>query len=57
MSDQQFRGMPLVDAIVEYENGEMDDETRIDFLHWLNDNGILMHLQGAYQRDYERLCS
>lgn len=51
-----FENLPLVDALIKYEEGEMEVDEQIRFLNWLHDTGTLQGLQGAYQRAYMRLC-
>ena len=55
-NDLRFHDVPLVDAIIAFEEGEYDEETSREFLQWLSDEGVLQHLQGSYQRAYNRLC-
>lgn len=42
--------MGLVDDIIKYENGEMDEEETIAFFKELLRTGLLWQLQGHYQR-------
>lgn len=39
-----------VEKIIEYENGELDDEQTIELFQHLIDKGTIWHLQGHYQR-------
>lgn len=45
----------LVDKIIAFENGDMDDEEVIDFFQELVDSGTVWSLQGSYQRAARRL--
>lgn len=40
----------LVDAIIRYEGGEMDEEEMIELFQHLIDNGMAWTLQGHYGR-------
>ena len=46
---------PGVDEIMQYENGEMDEETLIDFFQRLIDSKLAWQLQGCYGRQAARL--
>ena len=39
-----------VGAIIDYENGDLDEEQTIELFQKLIDTGTIMHLQGSYQR-------
>jgi hypothetical protein len=45
----------LVDNIMRYENGEMDEEEIREFFQHLVDTGLAWRLQGAYGRMAARL--
>jgi hypothetical protein len=45
----------LVDNIMRYENGEMDEEEIREFFQHLMDTGLAWTLQGAYGRMAARL--
>lgn len=45
----------LVDEIIAYENGEMDDDTAIAFFQKLVDSGMAWKLQGSYGRTAQAL--
>lgn len=45
----------LVDKIIAFESGEMDDEEIIDFFQELVNSGTVWSLQGSYQRMAQRL--
>ena len=47
--------MPDVTEIMAYENGEMDEQTLIDFFQRLIDTGMAWTLQGCYGRQAARL--
>lgn len=42
--------MDLVNAIMEYEDGTLDEENTIAFFQDLLDTGMIRTLQGSYQR-------
>ena len=42
--------MNIVDQIIAYENGELDQEETIVFFTELIRTGTIYHLQGSYQR-------
>jgi len=42
--------MDLVDKIIRYENGEMDNAEAIDFIQELINDGTVWTLQGSYGR-------
>lgn len=48
MSDNGIRS--LVDQIVEYEQGELDDEATVELFQSLIDSGQVWRLQGHYGR-------
>ena len=43
-------GMNVLQGIMDYENGEMDNAEVLDFFQHLVNTGIINHLQGSYQR-------
>ena len=43
-------GMNVLQGIMDYENGNMDDVEVLDFFQHLVNTGIINHLQGSYQR-------
>ena len=45
----------LVDKIIAFESGEMDDDEVIEFFQELVDSGTVWSLQGSYQRAARRL--
>jgi hypothetical protein len=45
----------LVDRIMAYEQGEMDQEQTVQFFQELIDDGLASHLQGHYGRTAVRL--
>lgn len=40
----------IVDSIMQYESGEMDQEEMIAFFQRIINNGMVWHLQGSYGR-------
>ena len=42
--------MDLVDKIIAFESGEMEDEEIIDFFQETINDGTVQHLQGSYGR-------
>ena len=47
--------MEMVDDIVRYENGEMNEEQEVKFFQALLDTGTIFHLHGHYQRQMDRM--
>ena len=47
--------MSLVDKIMAYEQGEMDQEEMVEFFQELVDDGLAFRLQGHYGRTASRL--
>ncbi len=47
--------MNLVDSIMRYESGEMDDEEIVTFFQHLVDTGLAWTLQGHYGRAAQQL--
>lgn len=45
----------LVDSIMRYEGGEMDDEEVVEFFQWLVNSGVVWQLQGSYGRTAKAL--
>jgi hypothetical protein len=45
----------LVDRIITYEQGDMDQEEAVRFFQELVDGGLAFHLQGHYGRTAARL--
>ena len=45
----------VVNQIMAYEQGDMDDEEVIDFFQTLLDTRIIYSLQGSYQRQAQAL--
>ena len=39
-----------VNSIIDYESGDLDEEQTIELFQKLIDTGVIMHLQGSYQR-------
>lgn len=42
--------MPDIDDIIAYENGEMDDDQKVEFFQGMIDTGVVWQLQGSYGR-------
>lgn len=40
----------MIDGIIEYENGELDEQETIELFQRLIDNGMAWQLQGHYGR-------
>lgn len=47
--------MDLIDKIMEFESGQMDDDDLAPFFQELIDCGWINHLQGSYQRIAQNL--
>jgi len=47
--------MEMVDDIMRYENGEMNEVQEVKFFQALLDTGTIFHLQGHYQRQMDRM--
>ena len=47
--------MDLVDKIMDFENGEMDQEEIVEFFQELINNGMAWSLQGHYGRTAQAL--
>lgn len=45
----------LVDSIMRYEDGSMDETEAVQFFSDLIQSGMIEHLQGSYQRGAEAL--
>ena len=41
---------PTIDQIMDYENGELDDEQSVELFQQLIDSGLAWQLQGSYGR-------
>ena len=52
---KQAREMDLVSKIMDYEDGQMDDDEVIAFFQELIDTGVINSLQGSYQRQAQNL--
>ena len=50
-------GMNVLQGIMDYENGEMDNVEVLDFFQHLVNTGIINHLQGSDQRIASELLS
>ena len=42
--------MPNIDDILDFENGEMDQDRLVDFFQGMIDSGVVWQLQGSYGR-------
>ena len=42
--------MPNIQDIIDYENGEMDEDRAIEFFQGMINSGVVWQLQGAYGR-------
>jgi len=42
--------MPNVNDIIDFENGEMDEERAIEFFQGMINSGVVWQLQGSYGR-------
>lgn len=49
--------MSLVNSIVAYEEGSLDQEGTVQLFQRLIDSGEIWHLQGSYQRTAQALLS
>ena len=47
--------MPNVSNIIAYENGEMDEESAIEFFQGMINSGVVWELQGSYGRTAKML--
>lgn len=47
----------VVDRIMRYESGEMEQEETVSFFQELVNSGLLRQLQGSYQRTASRLAA
>ena len=47
--------MDILDKIIAYEQGEMEDDEIVSFAQELLDTGIVYSLQGSYQRLVQNL--
>ena len=47
--------MALVDQIMDFENGELEDEKILELFQRLIDNGMAWTLQGSYGRSAQAL--
>lgn len=47
----------LVGKIIDYEDGNMNEQQTIDFFQFLYDTGIVWDLQGSYQRELRHLIN
>ena len=45
----------LLDKIISWENGELDDEQAVEFFQELIDSGLAWSLQGSYGRTAKAL--
>ena len=50
-------GMNVMQGIMDYENGDMDNVEVLEFFQHLVNTGIINHLQGSYQRVATELLS
>lgn len=50
-----LKPMSIVDQIMAYESGEMDDEHMVPFFQRLVDSGLAWTLQGSYGRTAQAL--
>lgn len=53
--DQQ--GLSLVERVIRYENGSMDEDEAVAFIAEIVKSGMVNHLQGAYGRTAESLIA
>lgn len=42
--------MDYLNQMIDYENGDLDDATVIEFFQTLIDSGVVWHMQGSYGR-------
>lgn len=47
--------MSIVNQIMAFESGQLDEQETIDFVQSLVTSGTIYHLQGSYQRLAEQL--
>lgn len=45
----------LVNRIIDYENGELDEDETVSLFQELTDNGLAWQLQGSYGRTAQSL--
>ena len=45
----------MVEKIVRFENGEMEEDEVVEFFQELLDTGMIYQLQGSYQRTAQHL--
>lgn len=49
------RPVSLVDDIMRYEQGELDEDATIALFDYLVSHGMIWGLQGSYQREAQRM--
>jgi hypothetical protein len=47
--------LSLTTRIIQYENGELDEDEVVDLFSELYDSGLIYQLQGSYQRTFNTL--
>ncbi len=57
MSPCEEKGYSIVGPMIDFENGDLDQQETIELFTHLIRTGIIFHLQGSYQRLAQDLVS